>query len=147
MPEIPIGWVGGPVYLLVDPETRFDSRNAYGPTREPGGGTIDGIAQRVHVISRPAGGEIRGYYLQHGEIWHEWPAKHPWYEMDVLVCAALGLLVPARWREAAALAAGADVSLVRDGSGARISVTPRGGQQPSLPLTSRRERPAGRVAP
>lgn len=123
--EIPIGWVGSPVYLLVDPSARFSSGNAYGPSREGERGTIDGIAERVHVISRPAGGEIRGYWLQHGEIWHDLPDKHPWPELDVLVCAALGLPVPARWREALALADAA-VSLVAtddEGTRARIDVT------------------------
>ncbi len=73
---------GGPaLYLLVDDELRNnDSRCA-------GSHLPAGVAYRVvHVISRWAGGEIRGYLVHAGELTVRQPCySGEWPELDALV--------------------------------------------------------------
>ena len=88
----------GPIWLMVDVPCTApagDSRRTIPVGWPPGD---DWTGQLVHLISDHAGGEIRGYVLIAGSLWHRDGA--PWPEMDVLVCRALGVPVPERFTEA-----------------------------------------------
>lgn len=117
----------GPLWLMVD-----------APSREPAGDSRrivpvgwptsdDYTGQLVHLISDYAKGEIRAYVLIAGDLYHRFPAKDPWPEMDVLACAALGVPVPERMADARALAESlATVRLVPSPDGLAFEVsTPR----------------------
>ena len=74
---------GTALYVLVDEEQRnTDSRGA-------GAHLLAGAAYRVvHVISRWAGGEVRGYILHRGEITVRTPCySGDWPDLDALVKA------------------------------------------------------------
>lgn len=77
-----------PLYILVDSPTRHmgDSRSAAARCNV----RIGDDYQLIHVISRPAGGEIRGYVLSGGVAVlrrHSHPEK--WPEVDAAVAEAL----------------------------------------------------------
>jgi hypothetical protein len=45
--------------------------------------------QVVHVMSRPAKGEVRGYVLAGSKLYHRTPKPHDWPEVDRAVCELL----------------------------------------------------------
>lgn len=72
----------GRLYLKIDPEKRHSPHLSFvnRPTR------WDGIGAIVHVISRPAGGEIRGYVLINGALYLRLPNyAGDWPELDAAV--------------------------------------------------------------
>lgn len=88
--ELPLSWSGeveqafadGRLYLQVDAERTHSPYLSL--VDRPA--KWDGIGSIVHVISRPAGGEIRGYVLIAGKLHLRLPNyAGDWPELDVAV--------------------------------------------------------------
>jgi hypothetical protein len=47
----------------------------------------------IHVMSKPAGGEIRGYIWVGDAVYIRLPLRMEWIELDQIVCNRLGLTV------------------------------------------------------
>ncbi|WP_163869637.1 hypothetical protein [Myxococcus eversor] len=88
--EVPRAFDDGRLYLLVDTPVRSSGHRDSGVC---GGNAADadGMVTWVHVISRPAGGEVRGYARVGGELRLRLPA-YPleWHELDAEVLHRIG---------------------------------------------------------
>lgn len=88
-----------PLYLLIgDPAIhRGDMRRSSYGMPIP----IDDAYELIHVISKPAGGEVRGYVLHEDKAFIRRPCTpEEWDEVDRAVEAALGVTVVTQWSKA-----------------------------------------------
>jgi len=84
----------GRLYLLVFERDSYHSRAWGGHVDEARHIGTTGAFKTVHVMSKPAGGEIRGYVVLDGKALQRLPVFH-WPELDAEVERRLGMPVRA----------------------------------------------------
>lgn len=88
--EVEAAFENGVLSLLVTERGRYDSRSWGGHAGAGAKISYDGPFASVHVMSRPAGGEIRGYVRINGVLHLRLPAyPSQWDELDIEVSRRL----------------------------------------------------------
>ena len=82
--DVEAAFVDGRLYIIEDAKKQLGHS-------APSGKRWDDSGSLVHVISRPAHGEIRGYVRIDGKLHVRYPARpEQWDELDAVVSARLG---------------------------------------------------------
>lgn len=82
-----------PLFIDVDPPRRFtvDARDPARSRRDLAPGDEYMV---IHVISKPAGGEVRGYVLAKGVAFVRYPTTpRDWPEVDAALASAIGVTI------------------------------------------------------
>ncbi len=88
--DVEAAFLDGRLYIEVDAEKQLGHS-------APSGKRWDDKGALVHVISRPAHGEIRGYIRIDGDLHVRYPASpEQWDELDEVVSKRLGMPVVAK---------------------------------------------------